>query len=211
MRHGGAHPLFARLYHALSGAAERAGTTEHRRELLGGLRGRVVEVGAGNGLNFAHYPPGVTDVLAVEPDPFLRKKAALAAARAPVPVRVVDGDAEALPAHDAEFDAAVASLVLCSVASPPRALAELRRVLRPGGELRFYEHVRGDDPATARLQDRADRVWPLVGGGCHPNRDTVAAVAAAGFALEEVRRFRFRPTSLAAPVAPHVIGRARRT
>ena len=207
----GSHPLFARFYYLLSGSAERAGTTGHRQELLAGLTGTVIELGAGNGLNFAHYPPGVRAVLAVEPDKFLRQKAALAALRAPVPVHVVEGEAESLPAEDTSLDAAVASLVLCSVPSPPRALAELRRVLRPGGELRFYEHVRSDTPEGARLQDRADVLWPFLGGGCHPNRDTVAAIAAAGFAIEEERRFAFRPSVLAAPVAPHVIGRARRT
>lgn len=206
----GSHPLFARCYHLLSGPAERAGTAEHRQELLQGLEGEVIELGAGNGLSFAHYPPAVRRVVAVEPDPFLRHKAELAATRAPVPVEVVSGWADDLPFDDGQFAAAVASLVLCSVPDVPRALGELRRVLVPGGALRFYEHVRAEDPGAARRQDWVDRVWPRVGGGCHPNRDTVAAIQAAGFALEEVRRFSFAPSFLARPVAPHVIGRARR-
>lgn len=205
------HPLFARLYHALSGAAERAGAGAHRDELLAGLRGEVIELGAGNGLNFAHYPREVTGVLAVEPDPYLQGKAVLAAARAPVPVRVVDGEAGCLPSGEGTFDAAVASLVLCSVPSPSGALGELHRVLRPGGELRFYEHIRADDPRAARLQDRVDPLWPHIGGGCHPNRDTVAAIEAAGFDVERVRHFLFAPSPLARPVAPHVIGLARRS
>jgi SAM-dependent methyltransferase len=205
-----AHPLFARCYHVLSGAAERAGSADHRRELLEGLRGEVIEIGAGNGLNFAYYPPEVTAVLAVEPDPYLRRQAARAAARALVTVRVVEGWADNLPAGDGRFDAAVASLVLCSVPSPPVALAELLRVLRPGGELRFYEHVRSEDPGDARWQDRVEPLWSLVGGGCHPSRDTVAAIRSAGFDVEQERRFSFEPSRLTRPVAPHVIGRARR-
>ncbi len=206
----GAHPIFARCYHLLSPVAERAGTSEHRQELLEGLSGDVVELGAGNGLNFAHYPLEVERVLAIEPDPFLRAKAELAAPRAPVPVSVREGWAEQLPIPDGHFDAAVASLVLCSVPSAEQALGELFRVLRPGGELRFYEHVRAEDPTAARRQDRADVIWPLLGGGCHPNRETVAAIAAAGFDIERVRRFIFQPSRMTAPVAPHVIGRARR-
>jgi SAM-dependent methyltransferase len=113
------------------------GAAEHRRALLAGLTGPVLEVGAGNGRNFAHYPSTVTDVLAVEPEPYLRGLAQVAAGQAPVPVRVVDGTADALPTPDASMKAAVAALVLCSVPDQARALAELHQVLRPGGELRF--------------------------------------------------------------------------
>src|SRR3954447_17517782 len=129
------HPVFARLYVWLSPHGERTAIAAHRRSALAGLRGRVLEVGAGNGLNFAHYPGTVTEVLAVEPEPYLRGRAVRAAASAPVAVRVVDGVADALPADDGSFDAAVASLVLCSVPSQDRALAEVHRVLLPGGEL----------------------------------------------------------------------------
>jgi SAM-dependent methyltransferase len=195
------HPLFARYYAWLSPRMEKRGTAEHRRELLAGLSGRVVEVGAGNGLNLAHYPPAVTEVVAVEPEPYLRQKALEAAAEAAAPVRVVDGLADRLPGGDGEFDAAVASLVLCSVPDQGRALAEIRRVLRPGGELRFYEHVRGEG-ARARLQDVANLIWPHVGAGCRPNRETVGAIEAAGFRVERARRFDF----LGGPTAPHVIG-----
>jgi ubiquinone/menaquinone biosynthesis C-methylase UbiE len=205
------HPIFARLYTWLSGGAEKSGAAEHRDENLAGLRGRVVEVGAGNGLNFAHYPPEVEEVVAVEPEPYLRARAKEAAASAPVKVTVVDGDADALPGRDGEFDAAVFSLVLCTVPEPPRALAEARRVVGPGGELRFYEHVRADDPRLARWQDRlARRIFPAVGGGCHPNRDTEAAIAAAGFDIERARRFEWKPGPGLAIVSPHVIGVARR-
>ena len=204
------HPIFARFYGLISPAAEKAGAAEHRTELLAGLRGRVIEPGAGNGLNFAHYPPEVTEVIAVEPEPYLRHKAIQAATRTAVPVKVVDGEADHLPAADESFDAAVTSLVLCSVPDPTLALSELYRVIRSGGELRFYEHVRADTPGRARLQDRADRIWPYLGGGCHTGRDTVANVEAAGFLVETQRRFLFEPCFIAKPVAPHVIGLARR-
>ncbi len=125
------HPIFARVFDRLSVVAERSGQGEHRRELLAGLQGRVIEVGAGNGLNFAHYPPTVTEVLAVEPEAYLRARARKAARRAPVAVAVVDGVADRLPADEASFDAGVASLVLCSVPAQPTALAELFRVIRP--------------------------------------------------------------------------------
>ncbi|MEA2269080.1 MAG: hypothetical protein QOC64_1690 [Solirubrobacteraceae bacterium] len=204
------HPVFARLYHRLSAGAEQAGQAEHRDELLAGLHGRVVELGAGNGLNFAHYPPTVAEVVAVEPEPYLRARAEEAAGAAPVAVTVVDGVADRLPLGDGEFDAAVASLVLCSVPDQARALAELRRVLRPGGELRFYEHVLSESPRLARLQRALAPVWPWLGGGCRPDRATAAAIARAGFLVERERRFTFRPAAIALPVSPHVIGVARR-
>jgi len=204
------HPWFARCYALVSEGAERAGAVGHRTELLAGLTGRVIEVGCGNGMNFAHYPAEVTQVVAVEPEPYLRAKAVDATRRSPVPIEVRPGTAEALPAEDGSFDAAVVSLVLCSVPDPGVALAEARRVLRPGGTLRFYEHVRATTPGLARLQDRIDRLWPRLAGGCHPNRDTVAAIEAAGFTIEQLRRFTFRPCWAVAPVAPHTIGAARR-
>lgn len=209
LRTRGGHPLFARVYACLSRAEDRAGVGEHRRELLAGLAGRVVEVGAGNGRNFAHYPAGVTEVVAVEPEPHLLRLALGAAAGAPVPVRVMTGIAEELPLPDGSVDAAVVSLVLCSVDDQSTALAEIRRVLRPGGELRFYEHVAAERPPLRRAQRVLDRVWPHLAGGCHTARDTVAAIESAGFTVERCRRFDFRPCPLAAPAAPHVLGRAR--
>ncbi len=202
-------PLFARAFARAAPRMEALGVAAHRRELLDGVGGRVVEVGAGTGATFAHYPSTVTEVVAVEPEPYLRARASEAAADAPVPVTVVGAVAEALPFADATFDAAVASLVLCSVGDPARALAELHRVLRPGGELRFYEHVRGAG-GLARMQRALDVVWPHVAGGCHLARDTPAAIERAGFALERCRRFAFRPSFLARPAEPHVIGVARR-
>ena len=204
------HPIFARFYNRFAPSAEKVGAAEHRRELLAGLSGRVIEVGAGNGLNFKHYPHAVTEVVAVEPEAYLRARATEAAEHAHVPVRVVAGSADALPGEDGEFDAGVASLVLCSVPDPDRALAELRRVIRPGGELRFYEHVRASNPRHARFQDRSTPIWRRVNGGCHPNRDTPAAIERAGFRIETSRRFKFPPCFLCAPAWPHVVGVARR-
>lgn len=205
------HPLFARLYGAMADAADRAGVGAHRDELLSGVAGRVVELGAGAGNNFARYPAAVTEVLAVEPEPYLRHRAEAAAADAPVPVRVVAGVADELPVEDGWADAAVASLVLCSVPDPGHALAELLRVVRPGGELRFYEHVVAHRPGPLEgLQRGLDLLWPHVAGGCRLTRDTPAAVTAAGWSIESLRRFDFRPCPVAAPVAPHVIGIARR-
>lgn len=204
------HPFFARLFTRFAPAADRLGAAAHRDELLAGLAGKVIEVGAGSGLNFAHYPNSVTEVVAVEPEPYLRARATEAARLAPVPVRVVEGSAAALPAEDGAFDAAVASLVLCSVPDQEAALAELLRVLRPGGELCFYEHVLAEEPRLARLQRSVDLVWPRLGGGCHASRDTVGAIEQARFSVVSCRRFQFRPCALAAPVSPHVIGRATR-
>lgn len=205
------HPFFARFYAWMSPHADRTlSIAQHRDELLAGLRGRVIEIGAGNGLNFAHYPAEVEQVVAIEPEPYLRAKAIRAAARAAVPVAVRPGRAESLGEPDASFDAAVFSLVLCSVAEPARALAEARRVLRPGGELRFYEHVRAADGRRARAQDRVTPVWSFFGGGCHPNRDTVRAIEEAGFTEVLVRRFELDLGVFGRPVRPHVLGRARR-
>jgi SAM-dependent methyltransferase len=203
------HPIFARLFDRLVRKADPQ-QADHRRELLAGLTGRVVEVGAGNGINFANYPPQVTEVVAVEPESYLRDRAAAAATAAPLPVTVVDGLADALPCEDGSFDAAVCSLVLCSVPDQRRSLAEIKRVLKPGGELRFYEHVLAQDPKLARTQNRITGVWHFCGGGCHPNRDTPAAITAAGFEMERCRRFSFKPGPLMSVVEPHVIGVARR-
>jgi ubiquinone/menaquinone biosynthesis C-methylase UbiE len=201
--------MFARLYPRISRSGEENGAREHRRMLLAGLEGRVIEVGAGHGLNFAHYPPTVTQVVAVEPEPHLRRLAGEAAGRAPVQVEVQDGTAEALPAGDGEFDAAVASLVLCSVPNQQVALRELARVLRPGGELRFYEHVVSNRPATARVQRALDAtIYPPLAGGCHCARDTGAAIRQAGFEVQSEERIRFKPRI--GPAIPHILGVARR-
>jgi ubiquinone/menaquinone biosynthesis C-methylase UbiE len=203
-------PIFARMYARVRPAMDQQGATEHRRRLLAGTAGQVVEVGAGDGGNFAHYPPEVVRVLAVEPEPYLQAQARRQAATAPVPVEVVEGTADRLPAADASADVVVVSLVLCSVPDQHTALAEARRVLRPSGELRFYEHVAADGGRLETVQRVADAtLWPLFVGGCHVHRDTAAAITAAGFVIEELDRFDFPPDQ-ASPARPHILGRARR-
>jgi len=202
------HPIFARVYARLSARMEPE-VADNRRRLLAGLTGRVIEVGAGNGRNFRHYPPTVERLVAVEPEPYLRALAVEAARQAPVPVEVLDGTADALPVEPG-FDAGVASLVLCSVPDQGDALAELYRVIRPGGELRFYEHVLAPEPGLARVQRLVDPVWQAIGGGCHSARDTLAAIAAAGFVIDRAERFRFPDNQVPSVTAPHVLGAAHR-
>jgi len=204
------NPIFARLYARVARDSEGRGGGEHRRRMLDGVAGRVVELGAGAGSNFAHYPDGVSEVLAVEPEPYLRGLARAAAALAPVPVTVVDGLGERLPVGDGEFDAGVASLVLCTVPDQALALAELHRAIRPGGELRFYEHVRSSRPREARIQELADAtLWPHMAGGCNLARDTRAGIEQAGFEIVSCERFAFAPARMMPP-APHILGVARR-
>lgn len=201
------HPVFARFWSRVSA---RVGTRELRAELLAGLSGRVIEVGAGDGRNFAHYPPAVTEVLAIEPEHYLRRLAGDAAQTAPVPVTVLEGVADSLPAGDGDFQGAVSSLVLCSVPDQSTALAELRRVLAPGGELRFYEHVVAHRRLGRAVQASLDGsgVWPHLGAGCHLSRDTVAAIGAGGFQVQSIRRFASGPGSFG---VPFVLGSARRS
>jgi len=202
------HPIFARLYERISVNADRRGADRHRTELLADLEGRVIEVGAGNGRNFAHYPGSVTEVLAVEPEARLRESALRAAEEASVPIRVVAGVADRLPAEDASIDAGIASLVLCTVRDQDAALAELRRVIRPGGELRFYEHVVSRRPGAARIERALDAtIYPHLSGGCHLARDTFAAIERAGFQVRSSRRFPFGPSALGPQVA-HILGAA---
>jgi ubiquinone/menaquinone biosynthesis C-methylase UbiE len=201
------HPLFARFFDRLSRVMEKE-VGRWRDQLLDGLSGRVLELGAGNGINFSHYPGTVDEVIAVEPEPYMRAKAAAAAVTAPVPVTVKPGIADAIELPDASVDAAVASLVLCSVPDQARALAELHRVLKPGGELRFLEHVRSRGARKARVQAAADRtgVWQLIAGGCHCSRDTVGAIRAAGFEVVQVEDFDLGPSWTI--TNPHVLGSA---
>jgi ubiquinone/menaquinone biosynthesis C-methylase UbiE len=203
------NPVFARYFARFGGRNEERGNRELRKEMLAGLSGRVLEVGPGYGLNFPHYPLSVQEVVAVEPEPYLRSRAAEAAAAAPVPIRVADGTADELPAADGSCDAVVVSGLLCSVADPSAALREFRRVLRPDGELRFYEHVRSRDALFAAFQQAADLVWPRLMGGCHVRRQTQATIEAV-FTIQTCRGFRFPPDAWAWPVAPRILGIARK-
>jgi ubiquinone/menaquinone biosynthesis C-methylase UbiE len=200
------NPRQSRLFMRLAAAADRQGGTEHRRRLVAGLSGTVVEIGAGHGPNFAHYPAEVVEVVAVEPDETMRVAAAAAAGRAPVPIRLVPGHADALPLPDASVDAVVFSLVLCLVPAQSRTFAEAVRVLRPGGQVRFYEHVRSAGQSRARCQDAVTPLWSKTFGGCHPNRDTVAAARTAGLTIDELDDFPFGPSAWLR--VRHVLARA---
>lgn len=202
-------PLFARFFDLYCGRDRGTGEWELRRELLADVRGTVVEVGVGNGLSFEHYPPAVRELIAVEPEPYLRRRAEAAARRAPVPTRVIGGTAASLGLASGCADALVVCGVLCSVADQAAALTEFRRVLRPGGELRFFEHVRSRRAGFARWQRLVDPAWARIMGGCHTDRDTLTAIVAAGFTVEWCRGFGFPEGARWRPVAPRILGVAR--
>jgi len=204
------HPLCARLYVKQAEVAESKGLADQRRRMLAGLAGQVVEIGAGNGLNFAHYPESVTMVHAFEPEPYLRALAQQAAETAAVQVSVGEAIAEHLALEDASVDAAVASLVLCSVKDVVRAVAELHRVVRAGGELRFNEHVASEHPFRRALQRAADAtLWPTLSGGCQLGRDTGKTLEDGGFRIERCERFVFSVAAVDPPKT-HILGTARR-
>ncbi|MGY1746704.1 class I SAM-dependent methyltransferase [Blastococcus sp. SYSU D00695] len=184
--------LFAAVYDRFMQGTEDAGLREMRAELLTRARGEVLEVGAGTGRNVVLYPDAVTRLVLTEPSPYMarRLRERLAAETPGRSAEVVEAPAESLPFPDASFDTVVSTLVLCSVADPPRAVAEIHRVLRPGGTLLYLEHVRGDGGRLVRWQDRLERPWGWVADGCHPNRDTTAALRRAGFTVDDVVRSR---------------------
>ena len=183
---------------------------ELRRRLLSGLRGRVVEIGCGDGRAFDLYPPEVEAVLAVEPDPVARAHAELRANDAAVPIDVVSGTADRLPAEDGAFDAAVLVWVLCSVPKPIEALHEIRRVLAPDGELRFYEHVRSDHRIFRALQRTVDATyWTRALGGCRTTRNTEAAIRAGDFEFTWLEHGFHSSSLFTITSAPYILGAAR--
>lgn len=202
------HPFFARVWPIVA-AHETDAVRALRRENVAGLSGRVLEIGAGVGTNFANYPPAVDQVVAIEPEPRLAAHARAAAASAPVPVVVEGGTAEAF--SDGEpFDAVVCSLVLCSVRDLAGALRRAHSLLRPGGQLRYLEHV-ASAGARGRLQRLADAtLWPKLFGNCHTHRDTERAIVDAGFEVQTSRREWTLPAWAPLPVSELALGRALR-
>jgi ubiquinone/menaquinone biosynthesis C-methylase UbiE len=204
------HPVFAALYDRLVASMERAGLTDMRGRLLAGATGRTLELGAGTGHNLAHYPPQVSELVLSEPDPHMAKRlrARVEEEGGDRRIETIVAPAQELPFDDGSFDTVVATLVLCTVEDQNRALAEARRVLVPGGAFLFLEHVRSHRPGAARWQDRVERPWGLIAGGCHPNRATDEAIAAAGFWIEHLERGTI-PRGLP-PIRPMIHGVARR-
>lgn len=182
---------FSALYDRAFQASEEAGLRDMRRELLSQSRGRVLELGAGTGLNLDLYPDSVQDLTLIEPDPHMTKQLRKKLAQSKRQAEVIEAPAEKLPFDDDSFDTAVVTLVLCTVPDQATALREIRRVLKPDGQFLFLEHVRSRNPSLAKWQDRLEGPWRFLGDGCHCNRDTVSAISAAGFQLGEVERPEF--------------------
>ena len=195
------HPIFAALYDVIQALAERKFLRPHRAYLVGAATGRILDVGSGTGANFPLFSVQA-EVVAIEPDPHMLRRAQAHADRLERSIKLLAEGAEQLPFPDVSFDVAVATLVFCTIPDPGRALGELRRVLRPGGQLRFLEHVRAKTPGWQRFQDVVTPLWKRIGAGCHPNRDTVAAIERAGFRIEELHHYAHGPY----PVRPFVRG-----
>ncbi len=177
---------FTELYDRGLKSVEEAGLREIRRETLSSATGKTLDLGAGTGANLPLFPPAVSELVLVEPDPHMLSKLRTRLAGDAAPVEVVQAGAEALPFEDESFDTAVFTLVLCTVPDPEAALAEAARVLRPGGRLLFVEHVRSQNAGLARWQDRIERPWHFLGDGCHCNRDTGATIEASPFEVERL-------------------------
>ncbi len=176
---------YASTYDLFNGPAERAGLREQRHDLLTQATGATIEIGAGTGLNLPHYPPAVTRLALIEPDPHMSQRLRRRAARSGRDAEIGSATADRLPFPDASFDTAVVTFTLCSVPDEQAALREITRVLAPGGRLLFLEHVRSADPHIAAKQDKAPFPYPLI--GCHPNRDTLREIKASPLAVESVR------------------------
>ena len=205
------HRWFAAIYERLNNVQEKSAAVQKiRKEIVGGARGRVLEIGAGTGASFPYYGDEVTEVAAVEPDPFMLPKARARAEAIDKPIEVHHAPAEELPFEDDSFDTAVSTLVLCSVSNPEKALSEIKRTLKPGGQLRVYEHVRYINRFGAFWQDAIKPAWKWFGAGCNPNRDMAQHILDAGFEFESLRRIStVPPVPPMVFVRPHIIAVAK--
>jgi SAM-dependent methyltransferase len=196
----------ARVYDPFLWAGERAGVRALRKGLAGRARGLTVEIGAGTGLNLPHYPDDLDELVLVEPDLPMRSRLDKRLRESGRRARVVDAPAERLPFADESVDTVVSTFVLCTVDAPELALQEIVRVLRPGGQLLFLEHVRSDSPRLAAWQDRLATPWRRFARGCRCNRATAELIAASGLRLDDVRAGSWR--AMPPIVGPLVAGRA---
>ena len=197
--------IFAAGYDPLSARWERRHGARLRRKLLAGAKGRVLEIGVGTGRSLAHYPP-VDELVVADPSEPMLRRARRRAAKTDRDITVVQASAEELPFEDDSFDTVVSIVVLCTVNDQRRALAEIRRVLRPTGTFLFSEHVRSEDPKRGRWQDRVEPIWRVVANGCHPNRRTLDSIREAGFDVSDVEAGEL--PGFPALVRPCVTGRA---
>lgn len=185
------HRLFAAVLDFSSRHTSR-GEQATRRTVVSGVRGRALEVGVGVGANWAYLPQSIS-YAGIDPDPFMIERARRHAAERGLEIELVQAGAERLPFADASFDTVFTTLTLCTIAGVPQALAEVQRVLRPGGEFRFWEHVRPGRGLKGRAIDAITPAWKFAGAGCCPNRRTAEAIAAAGFAIRELTPGRIGP------------------
>jgi ubiquinone/menaquinone biosynthesis C-methylase UbiE len=197
---------FAALYDRGLKATEEAGLGQMRAELLAGAGGRTLELGAGTGVNLDLYPDAVEELVLVEPDPHMAKRMRERLSQSSRAGTIVEAPAERLPFESAGFDTAVSTLVLCTVPDPAAAIAELERVLKPGGQLLFIEHVRSEDPSLAGWQDRLEKPWRFLADGCHCNRDTLAMLAGSRLQVGAVEHDQLQKTPPI--IRPLIHGRA---
>ena len=200
--------VFAAGYDRITVGIEAAGLGAHRKALLSRAGGRVLEIGAGTGRNLEYYGDAVESLTVAEPEIAMTRRLVRRIGEQPRPVALVRAPAEELPFEDGSFDVVVSTLVLCTVEEQAKALAEIRRVLEPSGELLFIEHVRSDRPKLARWQNRLNGLNRFVARGCNCNRDTVGAIRLAGFTIEELDRSELK--KVPPTLRPLVIGTARR-
>jgi len=202
------HKWFAAMYDRISARGEKGYLKHVRSHIVGGARGRVLEVGAGTGANFPYYEASdATTVVATEPDRYMLERARRKLDEANLPIDLQRAPAEQLPFEDGSFDTVVSTLVMCTVGDLDGALREIRRVLKPGGQFRFFEHVRSSHSVGSFFQDLVTPACSWLGAGCHPNRDVAAAIEDSGFQLMEFRRL--HPYPNVPPVSiwrPHILG-----